>query len=329
MKKFRYNIPFILSVTLLAVLLNGCKKLDLTADIPDNPVVYAMQATTDKQELTLFPFIDEARTFKFNAGVGAIGYPGKDITVKFEIDNAAFDSINLARQQAGLPLYLRFPTDAYTIDVMETTIPAGQLTSNSVTVSYFSKKFDPLKNYLLPISIKDASGYVINPKVKTVFIVASKLEGKAITASVKSTWSITADSEELTGEGAVNGRARAAIDGDISTYWHSQWVGTSPPYPHWLSFDMGQAYYIDKIGLAPRQNNSNGFIKFKWEASMDGTNWTTMGDNLVFDPTKRDGTFQDYLVPVTQVRYIKITLLEPRVAGATSTHLGEINVYRL
>ena len=329
MKKFRYSIPFILSVTVFGVLLNGCKKLNLTSDITDTPVVYAVQATAERQELTLFPFTDDARIFKLNAGVGAIGYPDRDITVKFEIDIAAFDSVNLARQQAGLSLYLSFPTNAFSIDVMEAKIPAGQLLSNSVTVSYFSRRFDPLKNYLLPITIKEASGYAINSKVKTVFIVASKLEGKAITASVKSTWNITANSEELVGEGAVNGRARAAIDGDLNTFWHSQWQGASPPYPHWLNFDMGQAYYIDKIGLAPRQNNGNGFIKFKWEASMDGTNWTTMGDNLVFDPNKRDGTFQDYLIPVTQVRYIKITMLEPRVAGATSTHLGEINVYKL
>lgn len=323
---FNKSLLFVLA---FGAALVGCVKEETynqKSDATERAVVYLQQAVTFPQELTTFPFTDDARTFKFNAGFGAVGYSSKDIAVKFEIDNAAFDSVNLARQAAGLPLYLRFPTDAFTIDAMETTIASGNLTSGTISVKYFSKKFDPLLNYLLPISIKDASGYNVNPKLKTVFVVVSKLQGKAVPASLKTTWSITADGEEPAE--APNGYATKAIDGDLSTFWHSPWASSNPPYPHWLQIDMKQQYYIDKIGMAPRQNNGNGFILFKLEASNDGTNWTLLGDNLVFDPNKRDGTFQDYSITPASWQHIRITMLQPRIAGNTSTHLAEVNVYK-
>jgi hypothetical protein len=80
--------------------------------------------------------------------------------------------------------------------------------------------------------------------------------------------------------------------------------------------------------MAPRQNNSNGFILFNLEGSLNGTTWTMLGNNLVFDPTKRDGTFQEYPITPVSVQYIRITMLQSRVPTERSTHLGEINVYR-
>ena len=297
-----------------ASIFSGCVKEEAynkKGDSTSDGVVFLQQAVTFPQELTTFPFVDAARTFTFNAGFGAV----------------AFDSINRIRQTAGLPLYLKFPADAYTIDAMETTIPSGNLISGKFNVNYFSKKFNPLMNYLLPISIKDASGYTVNPKLKTVFIVVSKLQGKLVPTSVKTTWGITADSEELVGEGS-NGGASKAIDGDIATYWHTPWYLSNPPFPHWLRIDMKQPSFIDRISMAPRQNNSNGFVLFKLEGSLDGTTWTLLGNNLVFDPTKRDGTFQEFAITPTTVQYIKITMLESRVLTEKSTHLGEINVYK-
>lgn len=325
MTNFKSFFLFVLS----AVVLAACTKeetYNTKTDAAAEAVVYLQQAVTFPQELTTFPFTDAARTFTFNAGFGAVGYSSKDIAVKFEIDNAAFDSINLIRQAAGLPLYLKFPTDAFTVDAMETTIPSGKLTSGTITVNYFSKKFDPLLNYLLPISIKEASGYKINPKLKTVFVAVSKLQGKVVPTSLKATWDITASSEELVGEGAVNGRARATIDGDINTFWHSNWASTAPPFPHWLNIDMKQLYFIDKIALHPRNNNSNGFTRFKLEGSVDGTTWILFGDNLVFDPANR--SFQEYTITPTELRYIKVTALQAANPANTSTHLGEINVFK-
>ena len=325
MTKFKSFFLFTFSATLLAACVKE-ETYNKKTDAALEAVVYLQQAVTFPQDLTTFPFTDDARIFKFNAGFGAVGYAEKDITVKFEINNAAFDSINLVRQAAGLPLYLKFPTNSYSIDAMETTIPSGKLTSGTITVSYFSKKFDPMLSYLLPISIKEASGFNVNPKLKTVFVVVSKLQGKVVPTTLKAAWDITASSEELVGEGAVNGRARAAIDGDVATFWHSNWASTAPIFPHWLNIDMKQLYFIDKIALHPRNNNNNGFTRFKLEGSVDGNNWILFGDNIVFDPANRN--FQEYPITPTELRYIRITALQAASPTNTSTHLGEINVYK-
>lgn len=325
MNKHTFSILYLLSISLLW----GCKKetaYNEKSASPENAVIYLQQATTFPQELVTFPFTDDARIFSFNVGLGALGYASKDIPVTFEIDNNAFDSLNKVRSSAGLPLYLKFPNGSFTMSAMEAVIPAGQLTSAVVSLSYFSKKFDPLQNYLLPISIREAAGFNVNPKLKTVFVVVSKLQGKPVPASVKATWGIKASGEEPAE--SPNGFAVKVIDGDVNTFWHSPWAGSSPPYPHWIKIDMKQQQFIDKVGLAPRQNNGNGFISFRLEASNDDVNWTVLGDNLVFDPNKRDGTFQEYPITPALWQHLRITMLQPRVAGNTSTHLAEINVYR-
>ena len=46
-----------------------------------------------------------------------------------------------------------------------------------------------------------------------------------------STWTATADSQELQGE---NGAAQNALDGNPSTFWHTQWYAASALLPHWI-----------------------------------------------------------------------------------------------
>ena len=81
--------------------------------------------------------------------------------------------------------------------------------------------------------------------------------------------------------------------------------------------------YVTKFALARRKNNGSGFTKFKLQGSLDGSVWTTLGDNLVFDPTTNN--FQYYPVATTECRYIKLTAVE---GVAAYTHLAELDVYR-
>lgn len=314
------------SLGLAAVLLiAACSKKEapyLTpTDSKANAVVYVVKAGSNSQNLTIFPFTDDARTLNFAASFGAVGLPKSAIPVQFEVDDKAFDSLNVIRQKGGLPLYLKFPDDAYTTSGLTATIPAGGFTSNMITINYFSKKFDPSKDYLLPLSITNANGYTIGTK-KSMFLIAPKVqETKASTTG----WIATASTEQPSGENT--GKASALIDGDLSTIWHSQYSGgPSSSYPHWLQFDMLNPIYVTKVSIAPRQNNGNGPTLLKIEGSLDGSSFTTLLDNQVFDPTKRDGTYQDYALPApTNLRYIKVTLLKGKQALA---FLAEIAIYK-
>lgn len=322
MKKYKlYNIVgFACTILASACTKNEAPYVALT-DSKTNASVYIVKAIGNIQTATVFPFTDTARTMNFAASFGAVGLPKNNIPVQFAVDDKAFDSMNIIRQNGGLNAYLKFPADAYTVSSLSATIPAGQLTSNLITLSYFSKKFDPTKDYLLPVSISNADGYTIGSN-KSIFFVANKVqETKAVTTS----WIATASSEQPSGENT--GKASALIDGNLTTIWHSQYSGgPTTVYPHWIQFDMVNPIYVTKLSIAPRQNNGNGPTLFKVEGSLDGAAWSTLLDNQVFDPNKRDGTYQDYPLPApTNMRFLKVTLLQGKQALA---FLAEIAVYR-
>lgn len=87
---------------------------------------------------------------------------------------------------------------------------------------------------------------------------------------------VSFSSQETSGEGANNGRALNAIDGDISTFWHSRWSSNPAPMPHELVFNLGDKYNVNSVGWLHRQNNNNGNTKTaEIYLSEDGTNWGT------------------------------------------------------
>ncbi len=291
------------------------------SDDKENVVIYLKQATSPNLELQLFPFIDNARTITLNAGFGGIGYPDSDVKITLSEDLAALDSVNQIRSAGGLPEYELFPEDAYEFPDKELIIEGGTLTSNLATFNYYPKKFDPTKDYLLPLTITDASGYAINPKGKTVLLVANKLAGRPADTEG---WEGTASSEQTEWENT--GLVAALFDGDINTYWHSSWWPEEPLYPHWVQVDMKQLNYVDKIGLVARQNNTNGFAKFNLDGSEDGTNWTNLLTDAVFDPS--DKAQQTYELLPAQWRFFRLTMTEGRLPSHRSTHLAEFIIYK-
>ena len=82
------------------------------------------------------------------------------------------------------------------------------------------------------------------------------------------------DSEELIGE---NAPATMAIDGDIATFWHTEWSAADPPAPHHITVDLGSLRSIGGYHYTPRQNVVNGRIAgYQVHYSTDHANWTLM-----------------------------------------------------
>jgi hypothetical protein len=142
----------------------------------------------------------------------------------------------------------------------------------------------------------------------------------------KTGWTATADSE--TPDGWENtGKASATIDGNINTYWHTDY-SVVVPYPHWVLIDMKDPKNVISLDIANRQTastpNGVGMKRFKIEGSTDGTTFTSLGE---FDFAKANG-FQSFAVSSENAyRYLKITALAPQVAGTNHTFLGEIDVF--
>ena len=78
-------------------------------------------------------------------------------------------------------------------------------------------------------------------------------------------WTVTASTEEASGEGAGNGVASCIVDGDLNTFWHSKWQGGEAGYPHWFMIDMKSSKSFDAFEYVSRgvgtsddgENNGN------------------------------------------------------------------------
>ena len=78
-------------------------------------------------------------------------------------------------------------------------------------------------------------------------------------------WTVTASSQEESGEGAGNGVASCIVDGQTSTFWHSKWQGSEAGYPHWFMIDMKSSKSFDAFEYVSRgtgtsddgENNGN------------------------------------------------------------------------
>lgn len=143
----------------------------------------------------------------------------------------------------------------------------------------------------------------------------------------KSTWTATADSE-TPDDWENTGKASAVIDGDVSTYWHTDYSEEPVPgYPHWILLDMKAEKHIISVAVTNRQAatpNKAGMKKFKLEGSTDGTSYTSLGE-FNFGITNDAQRF-----PVSSAnayQYLKLTALESQTGTTPHTFLAEIDVF--
>ena len=129
------------------------------------------------------------------------------------------------------------------------------------------------------------------------------------------------DSQELVGE---NAPATNAFDGNTSTFWHTQWYNTSPPYPHDLQIDLGKTYSITGFIYLPRQDgNINGTIAgyeiyvtedtSNWGSAVASGTWANNSDQKEVDFNAVDG------------RYVRL-LAKSEVNGNNWASAAEINI---
>lgn len=125
-------------------------------------------------------------------------------------------------------------------------------------------------------------------------------------------WKLTNFSDEETSGEGENGRAAQAIDGNNSTYWHSQWKPSKASFPHYLIMDAGVETTIDGISLYQERESKYRAKGFRLLTSEDGKTWRT----------RKSGTFADSNNPEfklgTEVtsRYFKLDI--------TSSYGGEV-----
>ncbi len=136
----------------------------------------------------------------------------------------------------------------------------------------------------------------------------------------RSDWTATADSYESTGQ-LPNGAPEKTIDGDASTYWHTQHIGEMPGYPHWLAYDMKKTVTVSVVELTSRSDQKqNDFTDFTIQQSIDGSNWIDCESFKLADVV---GVQTFNLQNPIKTRYIRVYM----TAGPNLyTHLAEFSV---
>ena len=68
-------------------------------------------------------------------------------------------------------------------------------------------------------------------------------------------WNVTCDSIQPGNE------CNKTIDGNTSTFWHTEYNPVNASLPHWIMIDMQTSYPVGNVTIEPRQDGSpNGHI---------------------------------------------------------------------
>lgn len=166
---------------------------------------------------------------------------------------------------------------------------------------------------------------VLLPSGTWLAVVDGKGDPQLFESISKTDWTLVAvDSEELVGE---DGAATNAFDGATESIWHTQWLGTSPPHPHWLEIDLGTAYDLDGFGYLARQDGGvNGRVKdYAFYVSADGMNWGSPVAAGAFPNTALE---QQVSFATTEGRYVRFEGLSEQTGGPY-TSMAELVVLGL
>ncbi len=88
----------------------------------------------------------------------------KSLTISLEVNDALRTAYNSANEDQ----YDALPDSTFSFPVKTGTIAAGQRL-DTVRVYFYPSKIDPTKNYMLPISIKDAQGETISGNFGSIY----------------------------------------------------------------------------------------------------------------------------------------------------------------
>lgn len=270
-----------------------------------------------------FGFVSSAvsvKEYSYGTGVSAkvsLGLDTEnswDIDCKFEVD----DAYRIAYNTKNKTIFRTLPAGTYSFPE-DMTLSAGT-TTTELGVTIKADQLEP-GDYMLPIHIKSVSLFGISAD-KAVYPLAIRILGPQL---VRTDWTIEANTQESNGEGAGNGVAKCALDGNLSTYWHSSWQSGTHALPHILIIDTNKSYTFTQIGLVQRQNESyTDAGAGVFYVSDDKVTWTKVG---VFTMQKILAAQNFTLETPMKGRYFKVEITDSN--RGLNTSLSEIYAYGL
>jgi len=131
---------------------------------------------------------------------------------------------------------------------------------------------------------------------------------------------VMADSEDRqSGNVAPN-----ALDGLPETFWHTQWQGAEPPYPHEIQVDLQRPVEMAGFRYLPRQDMQNGwFTEYEVYLSEDGKQWGQPVAKGTFAPDSDEKVVQ--FDKPRRGRFLRLRALRG-VAGRPWAAIAELDI---
>ena len=106
------------------------------------------------------------------------------------------------------------------------------------------------------------------------------------TVSDPATWQLISFSDEETvGEGDY-GRAAQILDGDRSSYYHSQWKTKTVGYPHLFTFEAPEPVTVSSLEIFQNRDQDYRAKQMALYISDDGSHWTTVSSRLSIEDSE-------------------------------------------
>lgn len=305
---------FILSGALLlgAVAFTSCSK-DETYDYDgiNYERVYMQNPNTTKSGTVLKTPVGYIAGFSGKVAVQTTGAMTSPTNVNLAVDNSLVDSYNAANKTS----YEAIPDGVVSLEKSSLTIAAGKIVSDTVNIVVSEEGYSKLKadvSYLVPVTIKDASGsdaqlakdskyrsnYFVLKYMETNSLIrtegsVSDLIGTPTTEEQGKTWSCIA-AEDLNPEGFSG------------LYDESSWDFLSGKEVLKASFtiDLGASHKIGGFSI------SSYLIKYSdIQISSDNAKWTDVGDTQNAQAIRDDNWNEWYgFYASMAARYVKMTL---------------------
>lgn len=245
---------------------------------------------------------------------------GLDTENSWEIDCefAVDDDYRTAYNTKNKTIFKALPEGTYSFEE-QMTLSAGT-TNTELGVTINADQLQP-GDYMLPIRIKTVSMFEISSG-NAVYPLAVRILGPQLD---RAPWTIEANTQEPGGEGAGNGVPTCALDGNLSTYWHSSWQSGNHALPHELIIDAKKTYTFTQFGLMQRQDaNYTDTGAGAFYVSDDKNTWTKVGKFTM----EKVLSIQNFTLenPV-KGRYFKVEITESN--RGLNTSLSEIYAYGL
>ena len=162
--------PIIAGFLGLGMVLGSCTKFT-KVQLASEGTIYMVQAEGTKGQLELRA-LDTAQMIVFGAAYGGLNYPSSDIPVTFKVDTSLVATYNSIYGTS----YLVLPSSAYSIASLSSVIKAGTTSSQPLYVGILANKLDPSKQYMLPITLVNATTSKVDSSLTTAYFTVDHID---------------------------------------------------------------------------------------------------------------------------------------------------------